>query len=270
MMDISFQITFGILFLVLSVIVALGSYGAMRLATVHLIEDKTQDLAGSVTFRVAALHSLILALVFAQEVQNNRDIRAGLVVEATAVTDLFYDIARYDGPDTEEMRLVVAQYVHSVLTEDWPSLDETGLLSESGYIHWEAIYQYVLDLVPENPRQRALRDHMLSRVHVIAEQRQARVNAATNTMAMTNAMAGLFWIAAAGGVIFVCVPYFVFPPRPLNLMLIVIFAAYTGLILFTIYALADPFSDPAAISATPFTKLMDGEIGRWLTGVPGG
>ena len=264
MTDLVSHLASGFAFIALAVAVALGSYGLMRFAAVHLIEDKTQDLAGSVTFRVAALHSMILALVFAQEVQNTRDIRAGLVVEATAVTDLFYDIDRYGAPDGREMRLVVAQYAHSVVTEDWPSLDATGRLSASSYIHWEAIYQSVLNLVPENPRQEALRSHMLDRVHVIAEQRQARVNAANNAMAF------LFWLATAGGVIFISVPYFVYPPRPLNITLIIIFASYTGLILFTIYALSDPFSYPAAIRATPFLNLMDGEIGQWITGVPDG
>ncbi len=148
------------------------------------------------------------------------------------------------------------------MTEDWPALRETGNLSNSSYIHWEAIYQHVLNLTPENPRENALRDHMLDRVHVIAAQRQSRINAAENTTA------SLFWLAAAGGVVFICVPYFVFPPRPLNMTLIVIFAGYTGLILYIIFALSDPFSPPAAITPAPFSKMMEGEIGRWIAGIP--
>ncbi len=110
MIELFSHLAFGLFFVGLAVAVALASYGLMRYAAVHLIEDKTQDLAGSVTFRVAALHALILALVFAQEIENNSEIRAGLVVEATAVNDIFFDIGRYSDTDAKEMRLVVAQY----------------------------------------------------------------------------------------------------------------------------------------------------------------
>ena len=52
------------------VLLAFASYAIMRaLAGAHDYDER-KDLAGSVIFRVSALHGLILALVFAQEIAN--------------------------------------------------------------------------------------------------------------------------------------------------------------------------------------------------------
>ncbi len=205
---------------------------------------------------------MIIALVFAQEIQNNREIRGQLVAEATAISDLFYDLGRYGGSETQKMRVTVARYARQVVEGDWPALRKHRRNAEGSYVHWEAIYQHVLDLVPQNPRHEALRAHMLDRIHRIIDVRQARKNAATQSISV------LFWLAAASGLFFVWVPFCVYPPRPLNLLLIVTFAAYAGLVLFIIYAFSDPFSPPGALLPTSYQSLLDGEIGQWVDGQP--
>ena len=240
-----------------TVALALVTYGLTRLAASHLIDEKTEGLGGSITFRIASLHALVISLVFAQETQSFRDVQAGLVREATVVTDIFYDLDRYGTPEAGEHRGRVAAYARAVVEEDWPRLQADGVLAERTYALWEETYEFVLDLVPANGRQEALRDHMLTGIHQIADLRQARVNMADIAIPL------LFWIAAVGGLIFVCVPYFIFPPTPLNLVLIAMFASYTGLIIGTIYGFSNPFSPPAALSPEPFVKLVAGEMGAW-------
>ena len=59
----------------------------------------------------------------------------------------------------------------------------------------------------------------------------------------------------------VAVPYFTFAPTPLHLSLLSLYAAYTGVIMYVIFAFSDPFADPGMLPPTAFIELLDGKIG---------
>ena len=69
-----------------------------------LTDEDSRELAGSVLFRVAALHGLVLALVFAQELISIRDVHVTSAHEAAMLADIYYDLERYDAEGTQEIR----------------------------------------------------------------------------------------------------------------------------------------------------------------------
>ncbi|MEM7565698.1 MAG: hypothetical protein AAF321_00535 [Pseudomonadota bacterium] len=257
MTPVLLAIALSAVFVLGTIALALGTYWVARYFGAPRVHEQTEGLGGSVAFRIAGLHGLILGLVFAQETQAFRDIQSGLLREATVVTDIFYDLDRYGTPAATEQRATVAAYARVVVESDWPSLRDSGRNAPESFQLWEESYEFVLDLEPESGRQEALRAHMLAGIHTMAELRQARENSADVEIPL------LFWIAAVGGLVFVCVPYFVFAPTRLHLTLIAMFAGYTGLVIAAIYGFSNPFSPPAALEPTPFLRLLDGEIGAW-------
>jgi len=78
-------------------------------------------------------------------------------------------------------------------------------------------------------------------------------------------MSYLFWAAAFIGVILVTIPYFIFSPSRLNLVLLSVYAGFSGFVMFVIFAFSDPFSEPAALPPKAFERLLETEIGtaRW-------
>ena len=62
----------------------------------------------------------------------------------------------------------------------------------------------------------------------------------------------MFWVVAIAGFALISLPYFVFEPSPENMMLLSIFAAYNGLVLYVIYATGHPFVSPVAVDPAPF------------------
>jgi len=104
--------------------------------------------------------------------------------------------------------------------------------------------------VPSTERQKSLRDHMLDRIHAIAETRVQRGTHATG------AVSPLFWFAAMVGVVFIALAYYSYPPKPHNLLLIGMFGAYTGVILYFIYAFSNPFREPGALDPVVFENLL--------------
>lgn len=242
-------------FILGTIVLVWTAYFGMRFATASHVEAETKELAGSVIFRVAALHGLILALVFAQEMLEYQQLDAGIVSEATAVADIYYDIERYGTEPTENMRAALATYLRVASSTEWASLGTERRLLREGWAWREAVYITLLDLTPETPRQEALRDHMLEKVQRIAELRQARENSAITSISI------MFWFAAAFGVVLVAMSFFCFPPKLLNLFLLSVFGAFTGFVMLIIYAFSNPFSPPGALQPTAFEQLLNGEIG---------
>ena len=212
-------------------------------------DERTQDLAGSVLFRISALHGLVIALVFASEVVEYQQIALESTAEANAVSDIYYDAARY-GAATATVQDALVAYLQIVPTEEWARLGERGSLSDAAWVAWDQAYGAILDLEPTTPREAALRENMLEKIHIVAENRDLREYHAQSRLSP------LFWIAAVAGVVLLSVGYYPFAPIRDNLILISVFAAYTGFILFTIFAMANPFRAPAALEPVLFEELL--------------
>ncbi|WP_316015668.1 hypothetical protein [Roseobacter sp. HKCCA0434] len=251
------MIWLGLVFVLGTVALSLGIYaGARWLAGVDT-PPLTGQAASATARRVAALHGLVLALVFAQELDDYADLRADLVAEATALANIHGDIARYDPDGAATVQQAVVDYVAHVVGEEWADRDDTQFAD--GWALHERIYLAALDLDPQTPRQDSLRDAMIADAQHLAALRQQRESTALFGMST------LFWVAAIAGTVLVTVPYFVFPPTRENIALLCLYSAYSGLMMFTIYAFSDPFAEPGRLAPSPFEQLIEGEIGQRLT-----
>jgi hypothetical protein len=239
-----------------TILISIASYATARALLISRAVPETKDLAGSVIFRVSALHGLILALVFAQELINQREVRVTTSREAGLVGDVFFDLKRYDGAATVDARRHLAAYTAAVLEVEWQTLAQYKSLSSEAWGHWENVYQAILDLQPVTARQEDLRRIMLTDIREISGLRRARETAAEA------GASSLFMAAALVGVILTAISYFTFPPSKVNVLLLSIFGAYTGLVIFFIVAFANPYHSPGAVEATGLKRIFSGEMGR--------
>lgn len=120
----------GVGFVVVTIGIVLASYfAARRLLHPGSAADRTLEVAGNVAVRVATLHSLILGLVYAQELDDYKAVRSNLIDEAVAISDVFNDVRRYGGPATLEVQQGLARYVAVVVDEEWERLARHERLS---------------------------------------------------------------------------------------------------------------------------------------------
>lgn len=212
---------------------------------------RDRELASSVITRIASLHALILALVFAQEMIEYQALRTESAVESNAVGDIFYDAERY-GPEAQgPIQKALKEYVRIVIEQEWHELGRTGELSAAAWDQWNNAYLRILELAPVNAKQQSLRGHMLDEIHMISEARDRRENSGTDSISL------IFWFAAVSGVIFTAIGYYPYAPDGRNLLLLSIFGVFTGIILFFIYAFSNPYSPPATLFPTAFERLQD-------------
>ncbi|WP_018184123.1 DUF4239 domain-containing protein [Kaistia granuli] len=249
----------GIAFAAAALAIVFGSYFlARRLLSNGEDGDRTPEAAASIAVRIAALHGLILALVYAQELDDYKGIRNVLTQEATAISDVYHDVGRYGGPIVAPVQATLASYLDTVVNEEWDQLARGEGLSAQAWIDWDNVYQKLLDLTPTSDRERYLAGRMRDRITAVAGFRQLREATAVGRFS------GLFWAPALIGLALLAVPFYVYRPSRSNLILLSIFALYSGVILFFIYAFANPFAQPGKLQPVPFQHLLRGDIGKSL------
>ncbi|WP_165978933.1 hypothetical protein [Antarcticimicrobium luteum] len=228
----------------------LAIYFLARAGLARHVRDETRELAGSVVFRISALHGLIRALVFAQETVGRYNLEQETIHEASALTDLYFDIDRHGSDRREEMRAELRAYAETVYGAEWAQLGETGRLSGAAWGQWEKVYDIALDLQVDTPRQESLRSAMLADLEEIAKMRDNRESHGFSGNLVP------FWFAAVSGVVLISFSYFFFSPLPLNLLLLSMFGAYTGIVLFLIYAFSNPFSAPGVLEPVAVERFL--------------
>lgn len=243
-------IAYAIAFIAGTAAVSAGAYLLAQKFT-PVGRDQHRDMATAMVARIGALHGLILALVFAQEMSAYQRVEAQISVEASAVADIYNDAARYQDPSAINIRRQMITYLETVLEDEWASLGEGQGLSPTAWAAWSVAYGEVLDLEPTNLRQEDLRSHMLARLHDISASRDFRAAEAGTSIA------NFFWFAALSGVVLIAVGHYIYPARRQSMTLLVLFSGYTGLILFLIYGLANPFSEPTALQPVALTNLAE-------------
>lgn len=255
-----------------SIALVLGTYTLARKAMPpkpgYLDEEgnaypaSVRDMAAATGFRIAALYGIILALVYAQELHDYQDVRAGLSREAVAVAQVYHDAARYGGPDSDRIKLEIAAYTRTVVEQEWAKLSKEQRLSPQAWGQHNAALDVVLDLQAANPREEALRQRMLANLHKISDLRQYREEQAANNVAL------VFWLPAIAGMVMVSIPFFAFPARRETFVLLASFGAFAGLILFFIDAFSNPFSEPFRVQPRAFERLLETDIGKTQAAAP--
>lgn len=235
---------------------ALAVFFAARWLLASGAEKETKDLAESVNRRIAALHGLILALVFAQELVNLNQIKDAVAREGALAGDVFFDLKRYDAEATRPAQIALARYVGVVIEDEWDSLATRQQLSGDAWGHWEAVYHAILELEPSSLRQEELKSILVADIRQISALRRARENYA---QAAPNA---LFILAAVAGVVLTSIAYFPYAPRRQNLLMLSIFSAYVGLVIFFILAFSNPYREPGVIAPNGLLNLFQGEVGQ--------
>lgn len=243
------DILVGTLFVSGTIALSLIVYIAARWFTRKDQPGRHPEMANAMVARIGALHGLILALVFAQEMSQYQRLEAQTATEASAIADVYNDAARYDPIQLAPLQQTIVGYVRDVVELEWPALGGGKGLNDDAWLKWELAYATVLDLEPTSPRQTSLRDHMIDQLHVIATARNLRDTDGNGSIMW------LFWFAALSGVVLIALGYYSHRPERHNLVLMSLFSGYTGVILFLIYGFSNPYAPPAALQPAPLERL---------------
>lgn len=246
-----------IIYSVGAILLAFSIYAVLRKLFGEHIALDDQNVSMATIARLGTLHALIIALIFAAEMQNYLAVHKHIVNEAAAVADVYYGIENYfvndDKTAASSSQKAIVHYIRAVIDQEWPSLAVEKRLDKYAWKLYTEIGKDLLLLAPRNDYQRTIKNQLLKDWDAISQYRRAREAAALRDVP------NFFWILAVTGFIAVIVPYYVFSPRPAHLLVIGVFAAFNGLVFAFILEMSQPFSGIGIIEADIFERLFTGD-----------
>ena len=240
----------GLLFVAGTIALAWSAYFLVRWVMPRRADEDPRRMAENVVARIGALHGLILALVFAQEIIDYHELRSTVLEEATAISEIAIDIGRYDSQLAADIREDLTEYTRIVAEEEWVALAERNELDARAWHTWSEVYDHLLALEPATDSQKLLKSHMIEQIQLIEDLRQKRHYVSLQGFHLS------FWIAAIAGLVAVAGSYFGFPPTPQHLLLLSTYSGFVGMILFVIFAFADPYTPPGVLEPDAFQSLL--------------
>jgi len=230
---------------------AIGTVPFAILSRVHRgrLSEPTRELAIHVMARIAAIHGLIIALIFTETYGGLEALRNSVFQEATTIADVYHDASRA-GEGRSQVRKAARAYAQSIISSEWPSLEQKRVLSEESWTAWHALRDAVLSLQAATPAEIAVRDRLVNSTWQLEDLRQTR---SSNALAEVSPF---LWALTVAGLLLVASLLFVYEATTLNTMMVAGFALYTGLAIFMIFDIVHPYDGMTRLSPTPFADIL--------------
>jgi hypothetical protein len=198
-----------LIFILAAVLSALICYGVTRILLRSRIAEYSEPLSARIIALLGGLHALILALIFAQEMADYKDVTRIVSKEASAIGDIYNSLRAYDEENqqsTAATRSLVIDFVKTVLEVDRTLLAKS-LLSHQTWTNYHNINRQLRNLQPGNNNQEDLRAQMLADWDTVSE-----LHLRLRTIAAYEAP-GFFWVVIIAGFLAVVIPCYVYSPE---------------------------------------------------------
>jgi lipid-A-disaccharide synthase-like uncharacterized protein len=234
--------------MLLAVAICVGGHRlAHRLFPKPAPEEGT-ELAVALMGVVSAFIGIMLAFAAVQVWQDYADADKAVALEAASLSELYRDMSVY-GDQTLPARRAVEVYVHAVVEDEWPRLahGEPSPKAVGGLIQ---MFREVGKIEPVSNRDTAMYGEIFSKLNQVVEYRRARM------ISSRAALPELFWIVALAGSAVIVSYTFVFPPTPLNGVIIGGLGVSLSLIFVFILAVNHPFAGAYSVDHKELSDLI--------------
>jgi len=240
----------GTFFMVVAAFAGTVPFYLLRRRWPREVPQESRELGAQVALRVSVLYSVILGMVFADVQNSYNDVRLNVQREATELIGVFTMLELLSSREARDLQSGILEYVHEVVNVEWPTLGSTEISLAPGKLLAE-IHLKVIELPRHDASSDSVRESVLAGIEEVKRLHRSQVVASLNRVPY------LFWWVVVIGFVVIGALFMVFRPTMLNMVLVSAFSAMTGIVLFFIFAMSNPFSGPARIEPTPFGIFID-------------
>jgi len=246
----------GLLFISVTVGVALSG---QRLAQRSFFRDcnpENSALAMGMMAVVAMMLSLLLALSSVSVWQAFNSADASAAAEASVSVQLERDLAVYGGTAANSTREAVRDYLQSVIKDEWPVMEKGGYSDVTAH-KFNAIFRRAARIDPRTPREQALIAVIWGKTNELNLHRSSRLSAAA-----ASAVPSALWATLLLGILFNFLLIYILPYSRVNALMLGVYAAMLGLMMFFTFAMDHPFSGSVSISPDAYESALV-SMQRW-------
>ena len=243
-----------VIFVLLIILLGLVPYFVARSLITKPVSGETKSVAESL-FRISgALLALLISLTFADIRSDITRVKDSVELEAAQIVDMYNDLARYNSEEADALQLKIIEFTRTILDDEWEKQEESRKNSRA----WELFGELqigVLNLQPENERQKVLVTRLLQDLDEISDYRQERFYHADKDPPV------YIFIALFGFVITMTL-FSAHAPGLTSLLFMSLFGAFVAVVLYFSLAMSQPFHGPMSVSPGPFEVIYDDFTGE--------
>jgi len=214
------------------------------------VEDS--EFTGTMVQSVMVFYGLALALIAVSVWQTYSDAAKIVSQEATALAALYRDVSSYPEPPRSGLQDDLRNYVEYVIREAWP-LQQRGQVPAGGVERMNRFQGVLIGFEPATEGQKLLHAETLRGYNQMVLARRLRLDA------VSTGLPAVLWLVIFSGAIISLSASFFFKVEDVRLhgILVVLLAAFIGLVIFMTLALDRPFRGDLGLRSDPYQLIYD-------------
>jgi len=164
----------------LSLLALIGAQVARRVVP-SVAAGRFQETGTVLLSQTLAVYGIVLAFVIVNQYTDVTETRISVQDEALNIEDLLRTSEGFTGPSRGEMARAVETYVHTVVRDEWPRLEEGESSAKAG-ASLEHMYAVLNAHQPTQGAEISLYQQALSYLHATHEARHRRLDAASDAL----------------------------------------------------------------------------------------
>jgi hypothetical protein len=208
--------------------------------------------AGVMLGVLANIYAVLIAFVIVQGWTNLQQAQTYVDSQATALTQIRENAKVVDRTDEVPIDDALNDYAQSVLTHDFPSMEENGTRSPITTARLDDLFRSIRLVKPEGHAQVAFYDQTVDRLDNIVEARQAAVTASDGSLP-----APLYVLLALGGLVVIVMACALNSEhRKSHLLIVGSIACVIAFMLAIVVGFDHPFSGGISVNDRPIKSFL--------------
>ena len=194
------------------------------------------EFSGAMLQAIMVFYGLAVALIAVSVWQTYADVSKIISEEASSIAGLYRDVSCYPEPQRTTLQGDLKDYVEYILDKAWP-LQQKGKVPSGGVQLMDKLQTDLVAFEPTTDGQKILHGETLRAYNHMIQARRLRLDS------VTTALPGVLWMVIALGAMISLSASFMFKVEDARLhgLLVVLLAAFIGLVIFIILALDHPY-----------------------------
>jgi len=216
------------------------------------ISRSENDFANYYIAVVAVVYAVLVGLIAAASWANYTAVQALVSAEAASVSDLYRDVEGYPPAMRDQLRAMLREYVHHVITEEWPA-QRRGVIPRTHTAMVQRVVKGWASFEPVTPGQQIAHAECLRQLDEFLSNRRQRLDAVDSNLP------NLMWIVVLFGAVIAIAMTFLFWTESwaFHVFLTTAFAVTLGLVIFLIVELDRPLVGSVSVPPTSFQELEE-------------